>query len=174
MSAREKNLLTLFLVAGFFILNFFLYSLFIQKRAQLQNELSAAKSKLQQAIVFSESSAQIRNEIEWLAQHERNPAVYQDVQTELQQFAVNQAQTFGLTIKAQELLPTDESGVHFHRAQVKLNVTGEEQSLYRWFNAINDPDAFRATYQIRISPNAQNDTLIDCSATLAQWFPPAK
>ncbi len=173
MSDREKKLLTLLLVAGFLILNFFLYSLYAQKKTQFDNDFNAAKTRLQQAIVFSDSSSQLAEEMTWLAEHEPQPAAYQDVQTKLQQFAETQARNLGLTIKSQELLPTDDSGVHYHRAQIKINLSGQEQALYRWFDAINDPAAFRTAYQIRLSPNAQDDTLIDCSATLAQWFPPS-
>jgi hypothetical protein len=173
MSDREKKLLALFLVAGFLIINFFLYSLYIQKKALYASDLEAAKARLQQAIAFSESSQQLAEQMDWLAKNEPEPATYQETQNTLQNFAETQARNFGLTIRSQELLPTDDSGVHYHRAQVKMNLTGREQDLYKWFDAINDPAAFRTTYHIRMNPNGQDDTLIDCSATLSQWFPPA-
>ena len=173
MSAREKNLLTLLLVAGFLILNFFLFTIYSEKKTTFESDLNAAKTSLQQAIVFSESSEQLAEEMEWLASNEPDPASYQDIQTQLQQFAESQARNLGLTIKSQEPLPTDESGTNYHRAQVRINLTGQEEALYKWFDAINDPRAFRTTYQIRMNPNGQDDTLIDCSATLSQWFPPA-
>ncbi len=173
MSAREKKLLALLLIAGFFVVNFFLFSFYIGKKLQLDNQLASAKAQLQQAIAFQESSTQLAGEMRWLAEHEPAPAVYQDVQTQLQQFAVNQARNQGLTIKSQELLPTDTTGIHYNRAQMTISLTGGEQALYRWFDAINDPTAFRSAYQILLKPNTQDDTLIDCSATLAQWFTPA-
>lgn len=173
MSSREKKLLTFLLLAGFIILNVFLYSLYTQRKTQLDGALTAATSQLQLAIGFNESSAQLQKEIEWLAQYQPDPLAYQDVQTNLQQFAENQARNLGLTIRKQDFLPTDETGPNYHRVQIKIDLTGKESSLYRWFDAINDPTAFRAAYQIRLSPNSQDDTLIDCSATIAQWFPPA-
>jgi len=173
MSAREKQLLSLLLLAGFIVVNVFLYSLFNQKNLQFTGELDAAKARLQQAIAFQNSSAELAEEMQWLAEYEPQPAVYQTVQTQLQQFADTQARNLGLTIKSQELLPTDTSGIHYNRAQIRINLTGQEQALYRWFDAVNDPSAFRAAYQIRLTPNGKDDTLIDCSATLAQWFPPA-
>jgi len=173
MSAREKNLLALLLVAGFVILNFFLYTLYVQKKNRSGTDLDLAKAKLQEAINNQEMSSQLSEEMEWLGSNEPDPAAYQEVQTKLQQFAETQARNLGLTIKKQELLPTDTGGVHYNRAQVRIDLTGQEQALYRWFDAINDPGAFRTAFQIRISPNGKDDTLIDCSATLAQWFPPA-
>jgi hypothetical protein len=173
MSDREKKLLTLLLVAGFLIVNFFLYSLYIQKKTLYASDLDAAKGRLQQAIAFSESSNQLAEQMEWLAQNEPERSTYQDTQNDLQQFAETQAQNFGLTIKSQEFPPTDDSGVYYHRAQVKFNLTGKEDALYKWLDAINDPAAFRTAYHINLKPNSQEDTLIDCSATLSQWFPPA-
>ncbi len=173
MSSREKNLLTLLLVAGFIILNFFLYTIYVQKKNLFDTEFTTAKNNLQQAIVQQEMSGQLAEEMTWLSENQPDPAAYQEVQTKLQQFAESQARNLGLTIKRQELLPTDTGGVHYNRAQVRIDLTGQEQALYRWFDAINDPTAFRSAFQIRISPNGKDDTLIDCSATLAQWFPPA-
>jgi len=172
MSNREKKLLALLLVAGFLIVNFFLYTLYVQKKTLYANDLDSAKARLKQAIAFSESSNELAEQMEWLAQNEPEPAAYQDVQNALQLFAETQARTFGLNVKSQELLPTDESGIHYHRAQVKINLTGREEALYKWFEAINDPAAFRTAYQIRMTPNGQDDTQIDCAATLSQWFPP--
>jgi hypothetical protein len=172
MSVREKKLLALLLIAGFLIMNFFLYAIYVEKKNLYTNDLESAKSQLQQAFTFRESSAEFAEQMTWLANKEPKPATYQETQTTLQQFAESQARNLGLTIKSQEPLPTDESGTYYHRAQVKINLSGREQALYQWFDAINDPDVFRTTFQIRMSPNTKDDTLIDCSATLSQWFPP--
>lgn len=173
MSDREKKLLAILLFAGFVILNFFLFTLYTQTKARYDSALETAKTDLRQAITISESSEQFAEEMEWLAANEPDPAAYQDVQTKLQQYAETQARNLGLTIRSQELLPTDESGSHYHRAQVRLSLTGSEQALYRWFDMINDPAAFRTATQIRLTPDAKDDTLIDCTATLSQWFPPS-
>lgn len=173
MSTREKNLLILLLLAGFFIANLLFFNFYNEKKNTLTSDLNNAKTRLQQAILFSETSASISDEMQWLATHQPDPSAYQPVQTGLQQFAETQARNLGLTVKSQELLPTDDTGAHYHRAQIRINLTGNEEALYKWFNEVNDPSTFRAAYQIRLSPNSTDDTLIDCSATLAQWFPPA-
>jgi hypothetical protein len=173
MSDREKKLLALLLIAGFLIVNFFLYSLYVEKKNLYTNDLDSAKSQLQQAFTFRESSAEFAEQMTWLADKEPKPATYQDIQNALQLFAESQAKNLGLTIVSQEPLVTDETGIYYHRAQVKINLSGKEEALYQWFDAINDPNVFRSTFQIRMSPNTKDDTLIDCSATLSQWFPPA-
>ncbi|MGJ8633478.1 MAG: hypothetical protein ACSHX7_06115 [Luteolibacter sp.] len=172
MSEREKKLLTLLLIAGFVIVNFILFSALQEKKALAETEFEAAKARLQQAIIYSDSSSQLSEEILWLSENEPPPAEYQDIQNQLQKFAKGQALNLGLNVIGEDFLPTDESGAHYHRAQMTIKVSGTEQALYRWFNAINDPASFRAAYHINLKPN-NDDTLIDCSATLAQWFPPA-
>ena len=152
MSDREKKLLALFLLAGFVIVNVFLFSFYSQKRDLYANDLNTAKSKLQQAIAFSESSDQLADQMEWLAQHEPQPSAYQDVENALQSFTETQARSMGLNIRRQEILPTDETGVRYHIAQVRFDVTGPEQALYRWLDAVNDPASFRTARTISSRP----------------------
>ncbi len=51
-------------------------------------------------------------------------------------------------------------------------MTGTEQALYQWFDRLNVPDQLRNATQIRLTPNQQDDTKIDCTATIEQWFIP--
>jgi TPP-dependent trihydroxycyclohexane-1,2-dione (THcHDO) dehydratase len=70
-------------------------------------------------------------------------------------------------------LPTESSaGLHFHRAKIQLTVNGSEEALYRWFDRLNIPEQLRIASSIRVSPNTQDDTKIDCTATIEQWFMP--
>jgi len=176
MSSREKNLIILLLLAGFLMLNFFLYAQYNQKKNLLETKLETAKTQLQLAILTQESSAEYAAQMDWLAQHEPLAADFQTIQAELLNFAASEAQKNNLTIRpnSEEFLPTDTTGTHFHRAQIKIIVTGREQDLYRWLHTINEPTAFRAAINIRLAPNSQDDTLIDCTAVTAQWFPPNK
>lgn len=172
MSSREKNLITLLLLAGFLMLNFFLYSQYQQKKVLFQTNLDTAKNQLQRAIAIQENSAQLSEEMQWLADNEPAPSAFQTVQGQLIQFAKNEAIKAKLTVKDEKLIATDTSGAHYDRAQIQINVTGREEDLYRWLYTINEPTAFRAAIQIRVNPNTQDDTLIDCSAVIAQWFIP--
>jgi hypothetical protein len=123
--------------------------------------------------MFRESSAQVTDQMAWLAEHEPEPAANQDVQTKLQQLAESEAKATGLTIKTQKPLPTDSAeGRHYHRAKIQITVSGTEEALYRWFDKLNMPDQLRIASQIRLTPNQQDDTKIDCTATIEQWFVP--
>lgn len=174
MSAREKKLILFFAIAGFAILNLLAFNLATTKRREVNSQRDQARQKLATAEMFRESKEQVTDQMAWLAEHEPKPAANQDVQTALQQLSEREAKSTGLTIKTQKPLPTDAAeGRHYHRAKIQLTVTGTEEALYRWFDRLNMPEQFRIASQIRLSPNQQDDTKIDCTATIEQWFVPS-
>lgn len=174
MSDREKKLLIFFAIAGFAILNLLAFNFATTQRQQVNIQRDQAQQKLATAEMFRESSAQVTDQIAWLAEREPQPAANQDVQTKLQQLAESEAKTAGLTIKNQKPLSTDSAeGRHYHRAKIQITVTGTEQALYQWFDKLNLPDQLRIASQIRLTPNQQDDTKIDCTATIEQWFVPS-
>lgn len=173
MSPREKKLLIFFASAGFIVLNFLGFGFFQTKRLEVMRARDQARQQLDTAEMYRASREQVQPQMEWLAAHEPQPAANQDVQTKLQQLAEREAQSVGLTIKSQKPLPTDSTeGLHYHRAKIELAVSGTEEALYRWFDKLNVPDQLRAATFIRLSPNPQDDTKIDCRATVEQWFVP--
>jgi hypothetical protein len=173
MSPREKKLLIFFASAGFIILNVLAFGFFQTKKLGFDRERDAARLALDTAKMYQASREQVNDQMNWLAAHEPQPAANQDVQTKLQQLCENEAKNAGLEIKSQKPLPTDSSeGLHYHRAKIEISLTGKEDALYRWFDRINMPDQLRAATFIRLTPNAQDDTKIDCRATVEQWFVP--
>ena len=173
MSPREKKLLIFFAAAGFIVLNFLAFAQFQAKRLEFVRSLDEARRQLDTAKMFSASRELVTDQMDWLASHEPQPAAKQDVQTKLQQLCETEAKNAALEIKAQRPLETDTtSGTHYHRAKIQLTVSGAEDALYRWFDRLNVPDQLRAATHIRLSPNAKDDTKIDCTATVEQWFVP--
>lgn len=173
MSPREKNLLALLGIGAFVVLNFIAFNFYQSKSLEVERKRNAARQQVMEAEMFRNSGEQILDEMEWLRQHEPEPAAYQDIQTRLQQFSEAEARAAGLTIKAQKLLPTETGGTYYHRAQIEFTVTGNEEALYRWFDRLNNPEDFRSAVHIRLSPNNEDDTKIDCTSTVSQWFIPS-
>ncbi len=170
MSPREKKLLIFFGIAGFIVLNFIGFNYFVATKQSVESKRAEARLALETAEMYRSGSAQVIDQMEWLAKHEPEPAAYQDVQTELQQLVEREARAAGLTIRSQRLLPIDTSGGYYHRAKIQINVTGTEEALYhRWLHRLNVPTALRAATYLRLSPNT-DDTKIDCLATIEQWF----
>ena len=173
MSSREKNLLKFFGIAGFLVLNFLGFAQFKALRASITQQKTAAQEQLATAQIIRDSREQVADQMTWLAEQEPQPAANQDVQTRLQQLAEREANSSGLTIKTQKPLSTDATlGRIFNRAKIEITVNGTEEALYRWFDRLNSPNELRSASKIRIKPNDQDDTKIDCTATVEQWFIP--
>ena len=173
MSPREKKLLLFFAAAGFLVLNFLGFNFLNAKRVSYERQRDQARQALATAEMFRASREQVMDEMDWLDSHEPEPAANQDVQTKLQQLCEREAKTAGLTIKTQKPLPSDTTeGRHYHRAKMQIQVSGTEQSLYRWFDRLNIPEQLRMATNIRISPVKEDDTKVDCTAVIEQWFVP--
>ena len=173
MSAREKKLLIFFALAGFAILNILAFKFAQSKRQEVNIQRRQAQEQLATAEKFRDSSEQVTDQMDWLAEHEPEPMANQDVQTTLQQLTEREAKAAGLTIKSQKPLPSEaKAGLHYHRAKFEFTVTGTEEALYRWFDRLNMPDQLRIASRIRMAPNTQDDTKIDCTATIEQCFVP--
>ncbi|MFT3991288.1 MAG: hypothetical protein QM680_07745 [Luteolibacter sp.] len=175
MSDREKKLLIFLGAAGFIILNLFGFNLYQQAAARAESNRKAAAQKLSSYQMLIAGKEQIADEVQWLAEHQPDSMASQDVQTRLQQLVAKEATAAALTVKSQKFLPSDTTaGNTYHRAKFQITVSGREEALYRWFNNLNEPTAFRSATHIQLSPNKTDDTLIDCTATIEQWFiPPA-
>lgn len=172
MSDNEKKLIVFFAIIGFVILNFLAFNFAKSMRDGVNTQARLATDKLAIAENFQQSREQVLDEMEWLAEHEPQPAANQEVQTRLQQMVETEARTAGLTIKpGQKPLPTDTSGKNYHRAKIQISVTGTEEALYRWLDRLNVPDQFRIASLVRLTPN-QDDTKIDFLGTFEQWFVP--
>ena len=173
MSQREKSLLFFFAIAGFIVLNFLGLGFYNSQKAKIMRDRDNARIKLEAAEQFRVNREQVSEEMEWLATHEPVEAANQDVQTQLQELCEKEAKTLSLTIKSQKPLPSDEQdGLRYHRAKIEITVNGNEESLYRWFDRLNNPEQMRIATHIRLLPNTQDDTKIDCTATIEQWFTP--
>ena len=173
MSERERKLLVFFGIVGFAIINILAWKFYSSQKAEAVRQLASARGQLEKAIEFRTSSEQIADEMEWLAKHEPEPAAEQDVKSKLQQVCDAEAKTSNLTIiPPEKIQETDVSGRYFHRAKIKLMVTGTEQALFQWFDRLNSPEQLRQTTYLMLAPNKKEPTQIDCTAMIEQWFVP--
>ena len=174
MSPREKNLLILFSVAGFAVVNFVGLSLYKKTAAKISDRKAVAERDLTDLGMFQASREQRLDEMDWLQTHLPDPAEYENVQTALQAYCEAEARRFNLTLTE---IPSrkrqEQVGVHFQRVRMNYKLSGMEVDLYRWLDRINTPNQMRASTRLILSPNKEDDTRIDCQATVEQWFIPA-
>lgn len=184
MKTREKRLLILFGVVIFAMLNFYGYSVYSQRMGALEGQigkdgnpnLGKAPSGLKGEISVAEQNLAEREkkerEMAWLADVAPEPRDGGEVQSGLQEFVTNQARVAGMTTDRPKILPNDESGAHYHRAIFEIKATGNEAGLYRWLVQLQEPNSLRAVTSLRLSPNREDDTLIDAVVRVQQWYVP--
>lgn len=172
MSDREKKLVILFGLAAFLLVNFFAISWFQGQKRKITRDLMKAESEVVSAEAAAGSYETVFEEMEWLNDKTPSPKAGQLVSTELETYASNQASTHQLTVDRRDIKPNDETGTHFHRAKVQFKVTGREDSLYRWLDRLQMPDQFKAVTSLRLQPDAKDDTLIDATIEVEQWYVP--
>jgi hypothetical protein len=172
MSDRERKLVLLFGLAAFLLVNFFAVSWFQAKKGKITSDLNKARANVQSAEIDAGSFETVEEEMSWLNEKTPSPKAGQLVSTELETYASNQATTHQLTIDKRDIKANDETGAHFNRAKVQFKVSGREDSLYRWLDRLQMPDQFKAITSIRLQPDAKDDTLIDATVDVEQWYVP--
>jgi type II secretory pathway component PulM len=174
MNEREKKLVILMGAMAFIIVNLFLYfRIYVPRRADAQVKIRQYEATLANADTFMRMRDEVADEIEWLENNHAKVAPVQDVSAELQRFAQTEATRNGLTIKRQRILPSVENpAATFHRARVEVELSGREDALYRWIDRLQTPTEFRAVTSIRLSPEREDDTLIECKLVVEEWFTP--
>ncbi len=177
MSERERKLLMFFGTAGVILLCLWGYTTFNTKRNAVRAERLTAETTLKEAQLFEKSQAALADEIDWLTQHEPQPEAGEQVPGKLQQLCAAEATRAGMTVKQQKILPDkinsdEKTSQRYMSAKVEFNVTGKEQQMYSWFDRMHSPNDFRVISTLRLTPNREDDTQIDCVVTIEQWYVP--
>ena len=182
MSDREKKLLTLFATAMIIIAGFFLVKIYFKKKDEFINKKIAAQGTLDLAKQSETRHAELQDEIEWLAKYEPKEKDPSLVPSDLQKFVEQTATSSGLTIVKQGIIdgshdnvdPAERAGVLYEAARVQITVSGKEQALYQWLDKCHIPNESRIIGSLNLKPNRDDDTLIDCTTVIEQWYAPKR
>jgi len=174
MNPREKKLVIAMGVVAFLLVNLFLYfRVYEPKKHEARTKIRQHEATLSNADTYLRMRDEVADEIEWLEKNQAEVAPSQEVEAGLQRFAQTEATRNGLTIKRQRILPSvQDPAAMFHRARVELEVSGQEKALYQWINQLQTPTEFRGITSLRLSPEREDDTLIDCKLVVEEWFTP--
>jgi hypothetical protein len=172
MSDRERKLVTLFGLAAFLLVNFFVISWFQGQKQKVARDLVKAKSDVETAEIAAGSFETVEEEMIWLNDKTPSPRPGQLVGSELQGYVESQATTHQLEVTNRAIKPNEETGKYFHRAKVQFKVSGREDSLYRWLDRLQMPDQFKAVTFLRLAPDTKDDTKIDATVDIEQWYVP--
>lgn len=174
MSDREKRLLVFLLIVGFLVINALLgFKVFWPKLQSARLEAERLNTTYEEGMKALSAGGEEEEEIAWLEQYEPQPLPSQKAESQLEGLANLEAQRRGLTVKSRKIQPAVVDPIlNYHRARVQLEVSGDEQNLYRWLDRLNAPTEFRTVTQMRVNPKRDDDTKVDCLVLIEQWFVP--
>lgn len=171
MSERERKLLILLLTAFFVVGNLFGYKWLGERRAALQTEIGNFRQTIEVAEFARMQQESVSDQVLWLEQNLPEPREGELVPSQLETFVTQAATRAGLAVNRPKIEPSVD-GVTFDRARFQISVTGSEAALYRWLVQLQNPGDFRAVTALRLSPNREDDTKIDATAQVEEWYLP--
>ncbi|MBK1832225.1 hypothetical protein JIN77_15915 [Verrucomicrobiaceae bacterium R5-34] len=175
MNDREKKLIFILFGAAFLIVNVFLFTSFTTARQKKQMELMKGEKELALKNKQLDEAGERQNEIDWLLDHAPQPGTHASVRADLVTYVQQTAQRNNLTLKKppvpvrEELEPTGA----YRIAQVRVLVNARDAELLRWLTELQNPDKSRSVTMLRISPQRDDATRVDCELEVTQWFAPA-
>lgn len=174
MNTREKNLILILFGVAFLIINAFVFTSYqaaiIQKRVQLQKGARQLEQMEKDLAMWATRAA----EVEWLSNHQPAEGVHGTVGAELVKDAEEAARRHGITLPKRpspQKADTDEAGV-YQSARVKVLADAMDQQLYNWLTDLQNPEKSRSITFLRISPQRDDPTRVDCELEITQWYLP--
>jgi hypothetical protein len=174
MNSREKTLIFVLFGVAFFVINIFLFTSFQsamqKKRSQL--DVGAKKLKLMEADLATwESKA---DDVEWLMNNQPVVGVHGNIGAELAAYTEKVANKHGVSLSKRpspQRADTEETGA-YRSARAKVVANAMDGQLYNWLVELQDPELNRAITFLRISPQRDDPTRVDCELEVTQWFRP--
>ncbi len=172
MSQREKKLIFILFGAAFFIVNIFLFTSYTEakqkKQVQLKTSTQELALKKQQILDFSDRM----DESDWLNKYEPKAGTHADIRADLVNFVERGARNAGVSPKKRPmpLAQDPDEGGRYGTARVEMIVSGEDAKLYRFLTELQNPEQSRSITFLRIKPQRDDPTRVDCELILTQWF----
>jgi hypothetical protein len=174
MNEREKKLIFILVGAAFIIANLFVYTSYDTALQQKKTELAKGESELQFKLAELEEASTHIDEVNWLNENMPSEGTHATIRAELVTSTEQSAAKHRITLKKRPSPlreDPDEEG-DFRSAIVKVLANSRDQELYRWLVELQDPTKARSITRLRITPQRDDATRIDCEMEITQWFTP--
>jgi len=174
MNAREKNLICLLFGVAFLVINIFLFTSFKSAMQKKRSQLDAGAKKLElmeQDLVTWASKA---DDVEWLANNQPPVGVHGNIGAELAAYTEEVAKRHGVVLSQRpspQRADMEEVGA-YRSARAKVKANAMDSQLYKWLSDLQEPRLSRSITFLRISPQRDDPTRVDCELEITQWFQP--
>jgi len=174
MNDREKKLIFILFGAAFIIVNVFLFTSYKTKMKQkeaLFNKGSKDLVKMNEELDAWDSQI---DDVNWLYDNPPAMGTHGKVGAELAIYTGKSAQRFKVDLKQQpgpQPEDVEEAGA-YRSARVRVIGNAMDRELYQWLTDLQDPKKGRSITRLKISPQRDDATRVDCELEVTQWFTP--
>ena len=174
MNDREKKLIFILIGAGFIIANLFVYTSYDAALKQKKTEFTKGADELKLKLAELEVASTHIDEVNWLNENLPAEGTHASIRAELVTSTEQSAAEHRIRMKKRPSpLPENPEEVgDFRSAIVKVLANSRDQELYRWLVELQDPKKARSITHLRITPQRDDATRIDCEMEITQWFTP--
>lgn len=174
MNEREKKLIFILFGAAFLIANVFAFTTYQKAMARKQIELTRKTQDYEKKMEELDKADSRLEERRWLENHAPKEGTHAEVRAELVTFTEQSAGRRQVKLKRRpELLSADTKQDGAYRsASIKVIANAEDKQLYSWLADLQDPEKSRTITSLRITPQRDDPTRVDCVLEVASWFTP--
>ncbi|MCP5536659.1 MAG: hypothetical protein H7A51_10565 [Akkermansiaceae bacterium] len=174
MNAREKKLVFILFGAAFVILNVFLFTSYNTAMQKKGNQLKQGEKDLKRMEKELSAWDSQAEDVNWLNENPPVEGTHGQIGAELATYTEKSADRYRVTMKKR---PTpqredpEETGA-YRSARVKVQGNAMDRELYLWLTDLQDPKKGRSITFLRIWPQRDDPTRVDCEIEVTQWFTP--
>jgi len=174
MNAREKKLIMILFGAAFLILNLFAYTSYSEALQKKKVQLKKGEAELQLKKIQLEEASTHQDEVDWLAKNMPIKGTHASIRAELVMLMEQTASKHRIQLKKRPtpLKENPEEEGEFRSAVVRATVNCRDAELYRWLVELQDPKKSQSITHLRITPQRNDPTRIDCDIWVTRWFTP--
>ncbi|MCB1231830.1 MAG: hypothetical protein KDN19_16295 [Verrucomicrobiae bacterium] len=168
MKASERLLLSLFAVLLLGGGALVMWDIYRDRRDALTEEHERLELEMVEIDALLEDRDFWLERAEWLdrnlpvftSERDMSDVIYQDAQA---------VDAVGVTTSGIQLLEASE-GAGYVQARVSLTAKGTVEDVFGWLHELQQPDAFRSVKNIRVTPDPEDEELINCEFELVRWY----
>ena len=169
LKAREQRLLFAFIATLFLTATWYTWKFFKSNRDrafEVEHQLSLQEAEVE---VLLEERDKWTRRSEWLEAYQPAFTSRGEVQNELYQEA--QADVEGVEVSDIDLLEQIETPDYI-QAGVSFVAKGTLVDVFKWLHSLQQPESFRVIRTLRVVPDREDPSLVQCDVELLKWYRP--
>jgi type II secretory pathway component PulM len=172
LTAKEKKLLVALVAALFVLLNVVGLQAFLNRQRALQGSIAGLQAQLDEGRALLMDKDYWQERAAWLDAHQPSDDVSTtEDDAKFYEFVETSAKNAGLTYTRRDAGAQTVEGTYaevFDSSQVK----GDMESLVKWLDELQQPEAFRAVKQISIKSGEPPEVIAEVE--VARWYKPVR